>query len=114
MPAAIVPTQTLRYMIGPKLRFMDQDNGNLFSLAGRMLYGRHITPEPVKIGVFYTDLIANYKTQNGFSFTASPRIAAWGSTELVGLGLGLGYNFNNGLEVMAEVTPVGRDSDQTI
>jgi len=114
VPAAIVPTQTLRYMIGPKLRFMDQDNGNAFSLAGRMLYGRHITPESVKIGVFYTDLIANYKTRNGFSFTASPRIAAWGSTELVGLGLGLGYNFNNGLEVMAEVTPVGRDSDQTI
>ncbi len=114
VPNAIVPTQTLRYMIGPKLRFMDQNNGNPFSLAGRMLYGRHITPESIKIGVFYTDLIANYKTANGFSFTASPRIAAWGSTELVGLGMGIGYNFDNGLELMAEVTPVGRDSSQTI
>ncbi|WP_353314948.1 hypothetical protein [Shimia sp. NS0008-38b] len=110
---SIVPTTDVRYMLGPKLRFMDQDNGNPFSLAGRMLYGRQISSDSVKVGVFYTDLIANYKTKSGLSFTASPKIAAWGSTELVGFGMGLGYNFGNGLELMAEVTPIARDGDET-
>ncbi len=112
-PAAIVPMTDVRYMIGPKLRFMDQNNGNAFSLAGRMLYGRQISSASNKVGVFYSDLVANYRTRNGFSFTASPKIAAWGSTELVGLGLGVGYTFGNGLELMAEITPIARDNDET-
>lgn len=111
--AEIVPSTDVRYMIGPKLRLLDQNNGNAYSLAARMLYGRQITPDSVKIGVFYTDLIANYQAPGGLSFTASPKIAAWGSTELVGLGLGVGYTFGNGLELLAEVTPVGRDNDET-
>lgn len=109
----IVPTTDVRYMLGPKLRFMDQNNGNAFSLAGRMLYGRQISPQSVKVGVFYTDLTANYQLPNGLSFTASPKIGAWGTTELIGLGLGVDYSFGNGLKLMAEVTPIGRDGDET-
>ncbi|MBO9478335.1 hypothetical protein J7382_12385 [Shimia sp. R11_0] len=111
-PDDIRPSTDVHYMIGPKLRFMDQDNGNAFSLAGRMMYGRQITSNSVKIGVFYTDLIANYEMPNRLSFTASPKIAAWGSVELVGLGLGLDYTFDNGLALIAEVTPIGRDNDE--
>ncbi len=110
---SLVPTTHVRYMIGPKLRFMDQNNGNPFSLAGRMLYGRQISPGSLKVGVFYTDLTANYKTGNGFSFTASPKVAAWGSKELIGLGMGVAYGFGNGLELMAEATPIGRDGSET-
>ena len=108
----LVPTTSVRYMVGPKLRFMDQNNGNLFSLTGRMLYGRQINSDPTKVGVFYTDLIANYKTRNGFSFTASPKIGAFGNNELVGFGMGVNYGFDNGLELIAEVTPIGRDGDE--
>lgn len=111
--ASLVPTTNVRYMLGPKLRLMDQNNGNPFSLAGRMLYGRQISSSSQKVGVFFTDLTANYKTRNGFSFTASPKVAAWGSKELVGLGLGVGYTFGNGLELMAEATPIARDGDET-
>ncbi len=107
----LVPTTSVRYMIGPKLRFMDQNNGNLFSLTGRMLYGRQIDSSPGKVGVFYTDLIANYKTKSGLSFTASPKIAAFGNQQILGLGMGVNYGFGNGLELIAEVTPVARDGD---
>ncbi|MDA5558378.1 DUF1302 family protein [Shimia sp. MMG029] len=109
----LVPTTSVRYMIGPKLRFMDQNNGNLFSLTGRMLYGRQINSDPTKVGVFYTDLIATYKTQSGLSLTVSPKIGAFGNNELVGFGMGVNYGFGNGLELIAEVTPVGRDGDET-
>jgi hypothetical protein len=108
----LVPTTAVRYMIGPKLRFMDQNNGNLFSLTGRMLYGRQINSDPVKVGVFYTDLTASYKMPNGLSLSASPKIGAFGNNELVGLGMGLNYGFANGLELVAEVTPIGRDGDE--
>ncbi|MBO9400333.1 DUF1302 family protein [Shimia sp. R9_3] len=108
----LVPTTSVRYMVGPKLRFMDQNNGNTFSLTGRMLFGRQIDSAPLKVGVFYTDLIANYKTRNGFSFTASPKIGAFGNNELVGFGMGVNYGFDNGLELIAEVTPIGRDGDE--
>lgn len=108
----LVPTTNVRYMIGPKLRFLDQNNGDAFSLSGRMLYGRQISSVSVKVGVFYTDLIANYKTAGGLSFTATPKIAAFGNKELIGLGMGVNYAFGNGLEALAEITPIGRDGDE--
>ncbi len=107
-PAALVPRTDVRYMIGPKIRFMDQNNGNAFSLTGRALYGRSIGSK--MLGVFFAEAIASYKAQNGAVFTLNPKLAAFGSTEVGGLGLGVNYEMFNGLELIAEVTPVGLDA----
>ncbi|WP_139280669.1 hypothetical protein [Shimia gijangensis] len=110
---ALVPTTDVRYMFGPKLRFMDQNNGDAFSLSGRALYGRRIGSGAL-LGVFFAELIGSYKTNGGTVFTVNPKLAAFGSTEIAGLGLGVNYAFLSGLELIAEVTPVGLDgSDPT-
>ncbi|MEP2533205.1 hypothetical protein [Shimia sp.] len=108
VPAALIPRNDARYMIGGKLRFMDQNNGNPFSMAARALYGRS-TSSNNQIGVFFLEGMASYKTQNQLTLTANPKIAAFGSTELAGLGLGLNYEVTDGLELIAEATPVWVD-----
>ncbi|MCP4817829.1 MAG: hypothetical protein GY883_01485, partial [Shimia sp.] len=77
----LVPTTDVRFMIGPKLRFMDQNNGNAFSLTGRALYGRRIAGSGQKLGVFFAEAMASYQAPNGrLVFAANPKIAAFGNT----------------------------------
>ncbi|SFK58972.1 hypothetical protein [Shimia haliotis] len=108
--AGLVPTTDVRFMIGPKLRFMDQNNGNAFSLAGRALYGRRITGFGQKTGVFFAEAMASYQAPNGRAvFTANPKIAAFGNTEIAGVGLGVNIRATDTLDLIAEVTPVALD-----
>ena len=110
-PAALVPTTEVRYMIGPKLRFMDQNNGDAFSLSGRMLFGRHKEPLVGGVGVFYLEALASYKSSDRLVFTAAPKLGAFGNVEMAGLGLGVNYQVSDNLELIAEATPVGLDGD---
>lgn len=111
-PANLVPTTAVRYMIGPKFRFMDQNNGNAFSLAARVLYGRQIESNTQKLGVFFAEAMASYKTPGGrFVLTANPKVAAFGNTEIGGLGLGVNFKASDALELIGEVTPVALDGN---
>lgn len=105
---SLVPTSDARYMLGPKLRLMDQNNGDSFSLSARALYGRRIDTTQ-RIGVFFAELIGSYKASNGAIFTVNPKVAAFGDTEIAGLGLGVNYAVFDGLDLIAEVTPVALD-----
>lgn len=107
--ASLVPTTKLRYMIGPKLRFMDQNNGNAFSLSARVLFGRQIDSNASGIGVFFGEFLASYKANNQLVFTAAPKLAAFGGTDIAGLGLGVNYAISDDVQLIAEVTPVGLD-----
>ncbi len=107
-PAALVPTTDLRYMFGPKLRFMDQNNGDPFSLSARVLFGRQISNSGAAgVGVFFAEGVANFQASDRLAITANPKIAAFGNTEIAGFGLGLNYEVFDGLSLIAEVTPVG-------
>lgn len=111
---ALVPTTEPRYMFGPKLRLLDQNNGDPFSLSGRMLFGRQIQKGAAGVGVFYVEGAASYQVNDRFAVTLSPQIAAFGNTEIAGLGFGANYELFNGLELIAEATAVGLDaSDPT-
>ena len=110
VPASLIPKTQERYMIGPKLRFMDQNNGDPFSFAGRMLYGRHIEAGKGGVGVFYISTPASYDVNDTVTLTANPQIAAFGNTEVAGLGLGVNFELFNGFEVIAEATAVGLDA----
>ena len=108
--SALVPGTNMRYMIGGKLRFMDQDNGNPFSLTGRVLYGRQINANP-GIGVFFIEGLAGYKMSGGrLTLTAAPKVAGYSKVRVAGLGLGLNYALSESLELIAEATPVAMDA----
>ncbi|MEQ9693958.1 hypothetical protein [Shimia sp. SDUM112013] len=111
-PGAIVPTTKVRYMLGPKLRFLDQNNGDAFSLSARMLYGRQIESGVGGVGVFFADLLGTYQANSRLTVNVSPKVAAWGTTELAGLGLGLNYEVSDNLELIGEVTPIFLDNDE--
>lgn len=108
--AALTPSTKPRYMIGPKLRFLDQNNGDPFSLAGRVLFGRQIESGVPGIGVFFAEGIASYKVNEKVTLTANPKVAAFGGTEAAGLGLGLNIELFDGLDLIAEATAVGADA----
>lgn len=109
-PGAIIPKQGfVRFMLGPKLRFMDQNNGDPMSLSARLLFGRQIESGAGGVGVFYLDAMAGYQVNSRLTLNASPKFAAWGNTEMIGLGLGVHYALSRDLAVIGEVTPVGLD-----
>lgn len=109
-PAALVPTTELRYMFGPKLRFMDQNNGDAFSLSARMLYGRQIEPGVAGVGVFYLEGLASYKVNDRLAVSMNPQLAGFGNTEVAGVGFGINYELFEGLDLIAEATAVGLDA----
>lgn len=106
----LVPGTEPRYHIGAKLRFMDQNNGNPFSLTGRVFYGRQINAQP-GIGVFFFEGLASYKTAGGrLTLTAAPKVAGYSSVRVAGFGLGANYAVSDNLELIAEATPVAKDA----
>ncbi|WP_299353401.1 hypothetical protein [uncultured Shimia sp.] len=109
----LVPTTDLRYMFGPKLRFLDQNNGNAISLTGRVLFGRRVE-SGTSYGVFFAELVAGYKPSSALSFTTAAKLSAFSSTEIAGLGFGVNYALSDKLELIGEVTPVGLDGGDTV
>lgn len=109
-PAKLVPTKAPRYMFGPKVRLMDQNNGDPLSLSGRLLFGRQIESGVPGVGVFYLEGMASYKVNDKLVLTANPKVAAFGGTEVAGVGLGVNYQVMDGLELIAEATAVGLDA----
>ncbi len=98
-----------RWMAGGRIRVLDQNNGDAFSLSGRVLGGRDI--ETLDVGVLYVAVPASYSVSDRVTLHAEPKFTAFGSIEIVGLGLGLNVELVDGLQALAEVTPVsgGRD-----
>ncbi|MCP3969334.1 MAG: hypothetical protein GY717_03275 [Rhodobacteraceae bacterium] len=107
---ALTPTTELRYMIGPKLRLLDQNNGDPFSLAARVLFGRQIESNVGGVGVFYASLQADYQLNERVTLRANPQVAAFGNTEVAGLGFGVNFELMDRFELIAEATAVGLDA----
>lgn len=103
VPAGVVPSFATNYMIGLKLRFMDQNNGSPFSLAMQAKLGRESSQ---KSGTFFIAMPMMYKSSPRFALMVNPKAALWGSHEYYGFGLGANYEIAPGLEVIGEVTPV--------
>lgn len=103
---ALVPTTELRYMFGPRLRFLDQNNGDAFSASARMLFESGVAG----VGVFFLEGLASYKVNERLAISAVPKVAAFRNTEIIGLGVGVNYEVFDGLELIAEATVVGADA----
>lgn len=105
------PTEELRYMFGPKLRFLDQNNGDPFSLSGRLLFGRQIEKDTPGVGVFYLEGMASYDVNSRLTISANPRAAAFGKVEMFAVGGGVNYELFRGLELIGEASAVFGDGE---
>ncbi|MDF0602638.1 hypothetical protein P1J78_18015 [Psychromarinibacter sp. C21-152] len=105
---ALRPTNEPRYMFGPKLRFLDQNNGDPFNLSARLLFGRSSS----LVGVYSLEGMASYDVNDRLTVSANPRLAGFGNVDLFALGGGVNYELFDGLEVIAEASAVFGDSDQ--
>ena len=92
------------YMVGGKLRLMDQNYGDLFSLAGQVLAGRDFN-KPTK-GVLYASLPANMALSDIVSVALEAKLAAYGNERLKGIGGGVTVRPVRDLELIGEVTAV--------
>ncbi|MBR9842150.1 MAG: hypothetical protein GYB25_03250 [Rhodobacteraceae bacterium] len=104
VPAGTIPSFATNYMIGLKLRFMDQNNGSPFSLALQAKLGRDTSTG--LNGTFFAAMPMMYKASPKLALMVNPKAALFGSTEYFGLGLGVNYEVAPGLEILGEVTPV--------
>jgi hypothetical protein len=106
VPAGLLPLNPdQRYMLGGKLRFLDQTLGDPFSFSGRVLGGRDTDTNQAGNGVLYIEAIFGYNVSEALSVTAVGKAAGLRSNEYFGVGLGVNYGLWNGLELIGEVTP---------
>lgn len=109
-PAALRPEDELRYMVGPKLRFLDQNQGDPFSASARLLFGRQFDSAPPYVGVFYLEGTGSYSPFPTLAVNGAVKVAAFGTTEVLALGVGANYELFEGLQVIGEVHLVGGDA----
>lgn len=106
VPAGLLPSNAdERYMVGAKLRFLDQNLGDPFSFSARLLGGRDLDTNAAGNGVLYGEAIVGYKVSPRVAVTAVGKVAAFGNNEYYGLGLGANFELFEGLELIGEVTP---------
>lgn len=98
------PNDFARYMLGAKLRFLDQNNGSPISLSVRALLGRDFSPSLT--GVFYLGVPMSYKATPRIVVSVNPKLAAFGSTVTYGVGFGANYQVFDALQIIGEVTAV--------
>ncbi|AQZ51305.1 hypothetical protein Mame_01964 [Martelella mediterranea DSM 17316] len=92
------------YMAGGKLRLMDQNYGDLFSLAGQVLAGRDFN-EPTT-GIIYASLPASLDLSDAVSVAVEPKFAAYGDERLKAIGGGVTVRPLRDLALIGEVTAV--------
>lgn len=114
VPASFLASRGQRYLVGAKLRFLDQNSGDPMSLSFRVLGGREFDGVTPGAGVIYADAAAAYQPTSRLSLTANPKIAAFRNNTVYGLGLGVNYDLGAGLQLIGEATPVGGDGNGTV
>ncbi len=102
-PLKVGTDDETRWLVSAKLRFLDQNNGSPFTMSGNLALGREFD---TRFGVVHASLPMSYKFGDRIAATAEPKFAAYGSTELYGLGLGMNAELYEGLDLIAEVTPM--------
>lgn len=98
------PSGDPRYMLGGRLRLLDQALGDPVSLSVRALAGRDV--ERPTVGVFYLALPMSRRLGEASSLTLSPRLASLGETTILGLGTGMTQALTERLRLLGEMTAV--------
>lgn len=96
---------SLRYMLGAKIQFLDQLRGDAVSLSGRILGGRDFD-EDGTTGVIFAESPVTYQANDQIALFINPKLAAFGDETDVGVGVGVNYEVTPGLQLLGELTPV--------
>ena len=95
----------LKYNFGAKLRFLDQVQGDPFSLSFKLTGGRD-TGRRRQVGTLFIDLPVVYQASSQFALFFNPKAAFYSDIEKLGVGLGVNYAVSDGLQLIGELTPV--------
>jgi len=98
-----------RWSVHGKLRLLDQQNGNPFTMALNVEAGREFS---TRFGVGFASVPLSYEISPNLTLMAEPKFAAYGSDTLYGIGFGANYELFEGLDVIAEVNATS-DNDVT-
>jgi hypothetical protein len=90
---------------GAKLRFLDQAQGDPFSLSVKLLGTRDFGRRP-RLGTLFAEVPVTYQTNPQTAFFFNPKAAFNGQITRVGVGLGVNYALSNNLQLIGEFTPV--------
>lgn len=101
-----------RWMVGGRIRVMDQDNGNPFTWSLRVLGGRNFDATN-NTGILYIATPASYDVHDKLTLLLEPKFFAFGNERVGGLGLGVNYEVFDGMQLIGEVTPVSDGRDPT-
>lgn len=104
----VAPEIDTRYMLGGRLQLAAGGQSPVWLAAG-ILAGRDIRKPTV--GVIYGEATASVGLSKRLSATVQAHGAAWGGSDVVGLGLGLGAAVTNDLSLHAEASVNGDARD---
>ena len=113
VPAGLLPAGDQRYLVGLKVRLLDQNNGDAFSFSGRLLGGRNLDTGTVGVGELFAEGILSYKMVPKLAVTVNPKLGAFGNTSIYGIGLGANFEIYEGIELIGEATYVN-DGNGTV
>lgn len=98
----------LKVEIGAKLRFLDQQQGDPFSLSARLSGGYNLE-ESQQIGFLLPELPITYSPTPDLAVSVNPKAAFYSNESRVGVGLGANYALP-GAQLIGEVTPIAGET----
>lgn len=100
--------RNLKHEVGVKLRFLDQQQGDPFSLSARLSGGRD-SGESQQIGFLLPELPITYSPTPDLAIFVNPKAAFYSDESRVGVGLGANYALP-GAQLIGEVTPIASET----
>jgi len=95
-----------RFQLGGvvKLRFLSQTYGDPLSLS--LIGGFEEGTSEDAVGLFTAELAFLYQLSPQFAVTFNPKVAFFGSDDILGTGFGLNFQPFTGVQLIGEVTPI--------
>lgn len=95
----------VKFGAGAKLRFLNQAQGDPFSLSLKVKGVRDIGKRP-RIGTIFAEIPITYQNSNKTALFFNPKAAFYRKEERLGLGLGINQVLSDKLQFIGELTPV--------
>ncbi|MEO1433614.1 MAG: porin [Cyanobacteria bacterium J06633_8] len=95
----------VKYGLGAKLRFLNQAQGDPFSLSVKVKGVRNIAHQN-QIGTIFTEVPIVYQNSDKTALFFNPKAAFYRKEERFGLGLGINQVLSDKFQLIAELTPV--------
>jgi hypothetical protein len=92
--------------VGAKLQFLDQIQGDPFSLSVRGTLEEATAQQSDGVGNFAAELAFLYQLTPQLALTFNPKAGFYSSESIFGAGLGFNYEFFKGIQLIGEVTPI--------